>query len=299
MICCAGAAGRWPSSCPAAATTGPSRWACSEPSWSTSIAARHRARMLDRRAERRGLRPGPDAVGHRPPRGAVAGARRRRGSSRPGWLPNALALARRGEAIHSNDRLRGLVEGLLRVRALRGAAASRSSAWPPTCSRPGRCGSRSGRLVDPILASAALPGILPAVEIDGVRYLDGAIVNDVPDLAGRRPRGHARSTSSTAARSTVPVRSPSGRSTSWCRRTGSRATTASSATSRRLPRGVEAIVLPTGDTPTLRYNDFTHERRAGPRRLRRLRAASSTATSTTRPRCPPGERPTDAASHEA
>src|SRR3546814_12075969 len=38
----------------------------------------------------------------------------------------------------------------------------------------------TGPLIDPILASAALPAVLPAVDIDGVSYLAGAIVNDVP-----------------------------------------------------------------------------------------------------------------------
>jgi NTE family protein len=32
----------------------------------------------------------------------------------------------------------------------------------------------------PILASCAIPAVYPAVEIDGVRYLDGAIVDEVP-----------------------------------------------------------------------------------------------------------------------
>ena len=40
----------------------------------------------------------------------------------------------------------------------------------------------SGPLIDPILASAALPAVYPAVEIDGVRYLDGAIVVLVDDV---------------------------------------------------------------------------------------------------------------------
>jgi len=38
----------------------------------------------------------------------------------------------------------------------------------------------SGPLVDAVLASAAMPAMFPSVEIDGRRFLDGAIVNDVP-----------------------------------------------------------------------------------------------------------------------
>lgn len=38
----------------------------------------------------------------------------------------------------------------------------------------------TGSLVNAILASAAVPGILPPVEIDGEHYVDGGIVNSIP-----------------------------------------------------------------------------------------------------------------------
>jgi NTE family protein len=38
----------------------------------------------------------------------------------------------------------------------------------------------SGPLVDAIVASAAVPGILPPVEIDGEHFVDGGIVNSIP-----------------------------------------------------------------------------------------------------------------------
>jgi NTE family protein len=38
----------------------------------------------------------------------------------------------------------------------------------------------SGSLVDAVLASSAVPGILPPVEIDGEHFLDGGIVNSIP-----------------------------------------------------------------------------------------------------------------------
>ena len=37
-----------------------------------------------------------------------------------------------------------------------------------------------GPLVDAVLASSSVPGILPPVEIDGEHYLDGGIVNSIP-----------------------------------------------------------------------------------------------------------------------
>jgi NTE family protein len=37
-----------------------------------------------------------------------------------------------------------------------------------------------GRVVDAVVASAAVPGLLPPAEVDGEHYLDGGIVNSVP-----------------------------------------------------------------------------------------------------------------------
>jgi NTE family protein len=42
------------------------------------------------------------------------------------------------------------------------------------------CWFTGGPLVPAILASAALPGVFPAVEIDGEHYLDGGLVNSIP-----------------------------------------------------------------------------------------------------------------------
>ncbi len=38
----------------------------------------------------------------------------------------------------------------------------------------------SGPLVDAVVASAAVPGLLPPAEVDGEHYLDGGIVNSIP-----------------------------------------------------------------------------------------------------------------------
>jgi NTE family protein len=38
----------------------------------------------------------------------------------------------------------------------------------------------TGRVVDAVMASAAVPGLLPPAEVDGEHYLDGGIVNSVP-----------------------------------------------------------------------------------------------------------------------
>jgi len=38
----------------------------------------------------------------------------------------------------------------------------------------------SGRVVDAVMASSAVPGLLPPVEIDGEHYLDGGLVHSIP-----------------------------------------------------------------------------------------------------------------------
>jgi NTE family protein len=172
-----------------------------------------------------------------------------------GWLPNALALARKGEAIHTNDRLRGLLEGVLRTETFEGLEV------PFQCVATDVGDARevwfsTGRLVDPILASAALPGILPAVEIDGVRYLDGAIVNDVPIS---RAVSLGATTIYVLQCGTIDRPRPEPKrpldvvvQAYWAARHHRFKTALET-----LPEGVEAIVLPTGTTATLRYNDFT------------------------------------------
>jgi NTE family protein len=171
------------------------------------------------------------------------------------WWNDALALARRGEAIHTNDRLRGLLEGHLQVERFEDLPL------PFQCVATDVVGVRevwfsTGPMVEPILASAALPGILPAVEIDGVSYLDGAIVNDVPISRAAalgattiyvlhcgtidRPRPEPRRPFDVAVQAYWVARHHRFKRDL-----------------ETLPVGVEAIVLPTGATPSLRYNDFT------------------------------------------
>lgn len=38
----------------------------------------------------------------------------------------------------------------------------------------------TGRILEPLLASSAMPGVFPPVEIDGKSYIDGGVVNNVP-----------------------------------------------------------------------------------------------------------------------
>jgi NTE family protein len=172
-----------------------------------------------------------------------------------GWIPNAVALARRGESIHTNDRLRGFLSGLLRVDSFEALAL------PFQCVATDLVGVReawfsTGPLIDPILASAALPAVLPAVQIDGVRYLDGAIVNDVPIT---RAVALGASTIYVLHCGTVDRPRPEPKrpldvaiQSYWIARHHR-----FKRDLEALPNGVEAIVLPIGQTRTLRFNDFT------------------------------------------
>jgi len=88
-------------------------------------------------------------------------------------------LARTGTHLHDNEGLRRLLAESLPVQrfeelpiAFECVAASIESAaehW-----------FTSGPLVEAILASSAVPGVLPPVEIAGEHFLDGGIVNSIP-----------------------------------------------------------------------------------------------------------------------
>jgi NTE family protein len=172
-----------------------------------------------------------------------------------GWLPNTVAIARRGEAIHENQGLRRHLEESLTARTFEELAV------PFQCVATDVAGARevwfrSGPLIEPILASAALPAVYPAVEIDGVRYLDGGIVDDVPmsravELGARtlyvlqvglfsRPRPEPKRPLDVAIQAY------------WIARHHRFKRELAA-----MPPGIDLHLLPTGQTPYMRYNDFT------------------------------------------
>lgn len=173
-----------------------------------------------------------------------------------GLLPTTVQLARKGEAAHGNEGLRRLIEDVLP------AATFDDLRVPFQCVATDIEAARevwfsTGPLVEPILASAALPALLPPVEVDGVRYIDGAVVNDVPvtravELGATtvyvlhvggfdRPRPEPKRPFDMALQAY------------WiARRARFRRDMAG------LPPHVEAVVLPTGSAPAGRFNDFRH-----------------------------------------
>jgi NTE family protein len=171
-----------------------------------------------------------------------------------GWS-NAVSLARRGEAIHDHEGLRRMAHEALRSRTFEDLDL------PFECVATDVAGAEevwfgSGPLIEPILASSALPAIYPAVEIDGVRYLDGAIVNDVPlsravELGATalyvlqvgsfsRPREKPRRPLDVAVQAY------------WIARHHRYKRDLDD-----VPPSVELHLLPHGQPPQMRYNDFT------------------------------------------
>ena len=93
-------------------------------------------------------------------------------------LSGATNLVRTRTALQSNQPLRGLIEKML-------PATFEELEIPFQCvaasiERAAEHWFSEGPLVDAILASSAVPGILPAVKIDGEHFIDGGIVNSIP-----------------------------------------------------------------------------------------------------------------------
>jgi NTE family protein len=170
-------------------------------------------------------------------------------------IPGALQLIRKGESLHTNH-------GLLRtiIEFLEDSDTFEELAVPFQCVATDVDLATErwfdhGRLIEPVLASAALPSVYPMVHIDGRRYLDGGVVNNVPlaravELGARKiyvlhvglhGRPHAE------------VKRPLDAAliAYWIARNSRFARDLAA-----LPRTVEAVVLPPGDRPDIRYDDF-------------------------------------------
>ena len=93
-------------------------------------------------------------------------------------LSGAATLVRSRTHLHSNRPLRDIIERLL-------PATFDELAVPFQCvaasiEKAAEHWFSTGPLADAILASAAVPGVLPPVEIAGEHFVDGGIVNSIP-----------------------------------------------------------------------------------------------------------------------
>ena len=174
------------------------------------------------------------------------------------WFTDATILLRTRTHMRSSDPLRRLATRLLGVETFEELAV------PFQCvaacvERSAEHWFSSGPLVDAILASSAVPGILPPVQIDGEHFIDGGIVNSVP-LDRAVALGADEIFVLHVGRLDQPLSVP--------RRLRDVAMVAFEIARRNrfvrelenVPDGVSVHVLPTGDPSPPAYNDLTQLR---------------------------------------
>ena len=171
-------------------------------------------------------------------------------------IPNAVQLVRKGVSLHSNE---GLRSGLVRLLGVDRRFEELAVAFQCVATDVEEATERwfsSGEVILPILASTALPAVYPTVTIDGRRYVDGGVIDNVP-IARAVELGcreiyvlHV----GMHGKPDAEVRRPldSALQAYWIARNARFARDLAS-----LPAGVQAIVLPPGQRPDLRYDDFS------------------------------------------
>lgn len=107
-----------------------------------------------------------------------------------GRLISAWHAVRRGSYLFSNAGLRRIIEGELPAQNFEDLALPAHIA-AAKLETGEEAWFSSGRILEPLLASSAMPGVFPPVSIDGVSYVDGGIANNVPiskavELGARR-----------------------------------------------------------------------------------------------------------------
>jgi NTE family protein len=173
-------------------------------------------------------------------------------------------LARSRTHAHGPDELRKMLEGALSVRLIEELQVP-FECVAASIERAAEHWFTSGPVVDAVVASASVPGLLPPARIDGEHFLDGGIVNSIP--VGRAVAMGAETVYVLqVGRVEHPLEPPA-----WPWEVGlvafeiarrHRFTTDMAA----LPDGVDAHVLPTGvpaaapahkDFSQLRYRDYS------------------------------------------
>ena len=173
----------------------------------------------------------------------------------PGRLSGLWLLTRKYRALQSNAGLRKLIETSLPFRRFEETTIPLHVV--ATSLRTGReRWFTSGPVVEPILASAALPAVFPPVMIDSELFIDGAVVDNVPlsrALAVGADRIYVLHVGNFDKPRPEPKRPIDAllQSFSIARNYRFLAETASP------PEGVEIVVLPSLDPENVKYNDFS------------------------------------------
>jgi NTE family protein len=171
-------------------------------------------------------------------------------------LPSTLQLARRGEALHGNDGLRELMQRILRPTAfeeLRIPFQCVATQIDP----PAEVWFDHGPLHEAILASAALPAVFPIVELDGHRFLDGGIASDIP-ISRADQLGVTKAYVLQVGTLERPWQAPRrpvdvAIQSHWLARRLRWEKDRAAVDGR-----IEMVMLPFGDPPRPRYDDFSH-----------------------------------------
>jgi NTE family protein len=166
------------------------------------------------------------------------------------WGPWQLAMRR--QALHAPSGLQALIERFLPYRRIEDAAV-RLSVVATSLEREDEAWFERGDAIDALMASTALPGLLPPVAVDGQLFVDGGVVNQVP-LNRAVQRGARRIYVLTCGRPLVTPKRPIDMVlNSFAISRGSRLWRDLAI----LPDGVEAVVLPVSVDGPSRYTDFT------------------------------------------
>jgi NTE family protein len=88
-------------------------------------------------------------------------------------------LVRTRTSLHSNSALRKLLQDRLPVQTF-AETQVRFECVAASVERAQEHWFTEGDLIEAVLASSALPGVFPAVEIDDEHFLDGGLVNSIP-----------------------------------------------------------------------------------------------------------------------
>lgn len=171
-----------------------------------------------------------------------------------GRLSSLRLLANRNKALQPNDGLRRLLETWLPYRSFEDAELPLHVVAASLDTGDARWFS-SGPVIEPILASAALPGVFPPVMVDGETLIDGAVVDNVPisrAVALGAERVVVLHVGNFARKRPTPKRPIDVLVQSF-----------SIARNHRFlrdmaspPEGVELVVLPSVDPGLIRYDDF-------------------------------------------
>lgn len=94
-------------------------------------------------------------------------------------ISGAATLVRTRTALQSNAALRRLIEKMLPAKTFKDLAVP-FQCVAASIERAAEHWFTEGSLVDAILASSAVPGILPPVKLDGEHFIDGGIVHSIP-----------------------------------------------------------------------------------------------------------------------